>query len=144
MYLVEHPGQLVTREDLQSAIWPAGTFVEFESGLNTAIKKIRQVLSDSADKPVYIETAFSPNGRWLAYVSGSASDPEIRFQPYPGPGSTIVVGAGQSPVWSPDGRMLYYRSGKQMMAASFQPGLLASPWFSSKGNTCSQTSGFVT
>jgi DNA-binding winged helix-turn-helix (wHTH) protein/Tol biopolymer transport system component len=54
--LVERPGQLVNREDLHQALWPTDTFVDFDHGLNNAIKRIRDVLNDSADSPVYIET----------------------------------------------------------------------------------------
>ena len=54
--LVQRPGEVVTREELQQALWPADTFVEFDHGLNTAIKKIRQALDDSAETPQFIET----------------------------------------------------------------------------------------
>ena len=54
--LVERPGQLISREEFQRALWPADTFVDFDQGLNNAVKKIRDVLSDSAETPRYIET----------------------------------------------------------------------------------------
>jgi DNA-binding winged helix-turn-helix (wHTH) protein len=54
--LLARPGQLVTREELCSELWPAGTFVDFESGLNTATNRLRVALQDSADGPRYIET----------------------------------------------------------------------------------------
>ena len=54
--LLAHPGKLVTREELQKRIWPADTFVDFDLGLNTTIKKIRAALGDSADSPKFIET----------------------------------------------------------------------------------------
>src|SRR5262245_60322114 len=53
--LLEHPGQVVTREELQQRLWPADTFVEFDNGLNTAIKKLREALGDSADNPRFVE-----------------------------------------------------------------------------------------
>ena len=46
--LVEHAGEVVTREELRKMLWPAETFVDFEHGLNTSIKELRQILSDSA------------------------------------------------------------------------------------------------
>jgi DNA-binding winged helix-turn-helix (wHTH) protein len=52
--LVQRAGQVVPREELQKALWPADTFVEFDQGVNTAIKKIRQALSDSAENPRFI------------------------------------------------------------------------------------------
>src|SRR5215469_3908145 len=52
--LLEQPGQTVTREQLQSRLWPADTFVDFEHGLNTAVNKLRQALSDDPDNPRFI------------------------------------------------------------------------------------------
>src|SRR5271167_29239 len=54
--LAERQGQLVTREELKKHLWPEDTFVDFETGLNTAVSKLRDALSDSAEKPRYIET----------------------------------------------------------------------------------------
>ncbi len=54
--MLEHAGECVTREELQKRIWPSNTFVDFENGLNTAIKQLRASLSDSAAEPRYIET----------------------------------------------------------------------------------------
>jgi DNA-binding winged helix-turn-helix (wHTH) protein len=54
--LLERPGDLVTREELRRALWPADTFVDFDVGLNTAIRKLREALGDSADDPHFIET----------------------------------------------------------------------------------------
>lgn len=54
--LIERRGELVTREELRERLWPADTFVDFEHGVNTAVKTLRQVLGDSAGTPRYIET----------------------------------------------------------------------------------------
>jgi len=54
--LLECPGDVVTREELQKRLWPADTFVDFDHSLNTAIKKLRQALSDDKKKPRYVET----------------------------------------------------------------------------------------
>jgi TolB-like protein/DNA-binding winged helix-turn-helix (wHTH) protein/Tfp pilus assembly protein PilF len=54
--LLEHPGDVVTREELRQRLWGSDTFVDFEQGLNTAVKRLREVLGDSAEKPQYIET----------------------------------------------------------------------------------------
>jgi TolB-like protein/DNA-binding winged helix-turn-helix (wHTH) protein/Tfp pilus assembly protein PilF len=56
LLLLEHPGQVVTREQLQQRLWRADTFVDFETGLNTAVRKLREALGDSAEKPRFIET----------------------------------------------------------------------------------------
>ena len=54
--LLRRPGDVVTREELQKAVWPADTFVDFDRGLNKAINKIREALGDSADNPRFVET----------------------------------------------------------------------------------------
>jgi DNA-binding winged helix-turn-helix (wHTH) protein len=54
--LLESAGDVVTREELRQRLWPADTFVDFDTGLNSAVKKLRDVLADSADEPRYIET----------------------------------------------------------------------------------------
>jgi len=54
--LLERSGELVTREELQNVLWPGDTFVDFDHGLNNAVKRIRAALGDSAETPRYIET----------------------------------------------------------------------------------------
>ncbi len=56
LILVEGDGELVTREDIQKKLWPSDTVVDFEHGINTAIKVLRRALGDSAEDPKYIET----------------------------------------------------------------------------------------
>src|SRR6476469_5689656 len=55
VYLLEHAGELVTREELQRALWPA-EFVDFDHSLNTAVRKLRAALDDSAENPRFVET----------------------------------------------------------------------------------------
>jgi len=69
VFLLEHAGELVTREDLQRALWSSGTFVDFDHGLNSAVMKLREALGDSADKPLYIETVPKRGYRFIAPVS---------------------------------------------------------------------------
>ena len=66
--LLESAGTVVAREDLHAALWPADTFVDFDTSLNTAIKRLREVLGDSADTPVFIETVPRRGYRFLAPV----------------------------------------------------------------------------
>src|SRR5689334_4105926 len=54
--LATRPGQLVTREEIQKALWPDGRFVEFEHAINTAVKKVREALQDDPDNPKFVET----------------------------------------------------------------------------------------
>jgi len=67
--LLERPGELVTREEIQQKLWPADTYVAFDDGLNTAIKKLRSALSDTADNPRFIETVPRRGYRFVAPVN---------------------------------------------------------------------------
>jgi len=71
--LLARPGQLVTREELQKRLWPADTFVDFDLGLNTAVKKIRSALGDSADNPRFVETLPKRGYRFICSVEESAA-----------------------------------------------------------------------
>jgi Tol biopolymer transport system component/DNA-binding winged helix-turn-helix (wHTH) protein len=66
--LIERPGEVVTREEMRSRLWPEGTFVDFEHSLNAAIKRLRRALGDSAAKPRYIETMARQGYRFIAPV----------------------------------------------------------------------------
>jgi len=66
--LLAQAGQLVTREELQKRLWPADTFVDFDLGMNTAIKKIRAALGDSADNPKFVETLPRKGYRFICPV----------------------------------------------------------------------------
>ena len=69
--LLERPNQLVKREELQKALWPEDTFVDFENSLNAAIRRLRLALDDSAESPRYIETLSRRGYRWIAPVTGN-------------------------------------------------------------------------
>jgi TolB-like protein/DNA-binding winged helix-turn-helix (wHTH) protein len=85
--LLERRGELVTREELQQRLWPADTFVDFDDGLNTAVRKIRDRLGDSPDRPRYIETIPRRGYRFVATVQASS-----------GAGNSTGPAAGASPV----------------------------------------------
>jgi TolB-like protein/DNA-binding winged helix-turn-helix (wHTH) protein/Tfp pilus assembly protein PilF len=74
--LVEHPGEVVTREDLRARLWPADTFVEFEDSLNHAVNKLRRLLGDSAEDPQFIETLPRFGYRFIAPTSGHDTSEE--------------------------------------------------------------------
>jgi TolB-like protein/DNA-binding winged helix-turn-helix (wHTH) protein/Flp pilus assembly protein TadD len=73
--LLEHPGQVVTREELQKKLWPADTFVDFDHGLNKAVNKIRDALGDSAESPRFVETVARRGYRFLAEVKAADAAP---------------------------------------------------------------------
>jgi Tol biopolymer transport system component/DNA-binding winged helix-turn-helix (wHTH) protein len=68
--LLERPGQIVTREEIQKRLWAGDTFVDFDLGLNSAVKKLRQALGDESDNPRFIETLYRRGYRFLAPVQG--------------------------------------------------------------------------
>ena len=78
--LLERPGDLVTREQLRQRLWPNGTFVDFEHGLNAVINRLRETLGDSADSPRFIQTVPRRGYRFIAPLEGavqaSAAVPE--------------------------------------------------------------------
>jgi len=83
--LLERPGEVVTREELRRKLWPADTFVDFEDGLNHAVRKLREALGDEAETPGYIETVPRRGYRFLAPV-----EPGV---PLPTPAAPTAVGA---------------------------------------------------
>jgi len=83
--LLEHPGEVVTREELQKKLWPANTFVDFDHGLNKAINKIRDALGDSAESPRFVETVARRGYRFLAEVKAADGAPIRSSEPVPLP-----------------------------------------------------------
>ncbi len=85
--LLENHGEVVTREELQKKLWPADTFVDFDHGLNKAINKIREALSDSAESPRFVETVARRGYRFLAEVkvadAAPIRSPELATEPHP-------------------------------------------------------------
>jgi TolB-like protein/DNA-binding winged helix-turn-helix (wHTH) protein len=75
--LLENPGELVTREELHRKLWPADTFVNFEHGLNAAVKRLRQALSDSADNPRFVETLPRRGYRFIAPIQAVAVSSDV-------------------------------------------------------------------
>ena len=74
--LITKSGQVVTREELKQALWPSDTHVNFDANVNTTVNKLRQILGDSTEKPVYIETIPRKGYSFLL-------DPEFAMQPFP-------------------------------------------------------------
>ena len=71
--LLERPGDLVTREQLRQRLWPNGTFVDFEHGLNAVINRLRETLGDSAESPRFIQTVPRRGYRFIAPVEGGVA-----------------------------------------------------------------------
>jgi DNA-binding winged helix-turn-helix (wHTH) protein len=94
--LLEHPGEVITREQLQKRIWPSDTFVDFDHGLYNAIKKLREALGDVAATPRFVETLPKRGYRFIGTVNGAAaagpiSTPQIPLQTLPGARKRLVA-----------------------------------------------------
>jgi DNA-binding winged helix-turn-helix (wHTH) protein/Tfp pilus assembly protein PilF len=85
--LLARPGQLVTRDELRQRLWPENTFVDFERGLNAAVKRLRDTLGDSADSPTFVETLSRRGYRFIAPIEDGHSGQALRQ------GSTPSTGA---------------------------------------------------
>jgi DNA-binding winged helix-turn-helix (wHTH) protein len=70
--LLERPGEIVTREELQKRLWPEDTFVDFDLSLNSAVKKLRQALGDDSENPRFIETLYRRGYRFIGPVNGTS------------------------------------------------------------------------
>lgn len=70
--LLEHPGHVVSREDLRKKLWPSDTFVDFDHSLNTAVKKLRQALNDDKKKPRFVETLPKRGYRFIGKLEQEA------------------------------------------------------------------------
>jgi DNA-binding winged helix-turn-helix (wHTH) protein len=85
LILLERPGEVVTREEMQKRLWPADTFVDFDHSLNTAIKKLRQALCDDKKKPRFVETLPKRGYRFLVGVKRPAPSSAVRETAVPVP-----------------------------------------------------------
>lgn len=92
--LIDHPGQLVTREQFRERLWPADTFVDFEHSINTAIKKVREALEDDAEQPRFIETMPKRGYRFIAPVADVLVEEERTAPP-----QNHVSLPGEPPGW---------------------------------------------
>lgn len=101
--LVERAGEIVSREDLRSWLWPENTFVEFDNGVNVAIRKLRDALGDNPETPRYVETVPRRGYRFLAPVATIEESQPVSIQ-------TVAVEAPPRPT-------------AQFLEASFQPPL---------------------
>lgn len=78
--MLERPGELVLREELRKKLWPADTFVDFDAGLNAAIRRLRDTLNDSSNEPRYVETSHRHGYRFIAVVE-VVPQPEVPALP---------------------------------------------------------------
>lgn len=77
--LLEVPGEVITREELKKKIWPQDTFVDFDHGLHSAVNRLREALSDSADRPRYVETVARRGYRFIGTVDKPVRDGAVSW-----------------------------------------------------------------
>jgi TolB-like protein/DNA-binding winged helix-turn-helix (wHTH) protein len=94
LMLLQRPGEMVTREELRAKLWTDDTFVDFDHGLNSAVQRLRDCLSDTAEKPLWIETIPRRGYRFIAPVESQASA---------APGSSVIAAGTSSSGASPAG-----------------------------------------
>ena len=101
LMLLERPGQLVTREEISRVLWPEGTFVDFEHGVNSAVNRIREALGDTAVSPRFVETLARRGYRFLAPVeqigSGDLLPPALNEFESPAPVDATAFSAEVEP-----------------------------------------------
>jgi DNA-binding winged helix-turn-helix (wHTH) protein len=112
--LLERPGEVITREELRQKLWPGDTFVDFDHGINTAVKKLRDVLGDSAESPRFVETLARRGYRFLTPVHGAVRLPAVNDGP-----ATVSQPAREAR--EIDGNNEYLTDGRQQ-----PPGMIAS------------------
>jgi TolB-like protein/DNA-binding winged helix-turn-helix (wHTH) protein/Tfp pilus assembly protein PilF len=93
--LLEHPGTLVTRDELRSRLWGPGTFVEFDHSLNTAMMRLREVLGDPSDNPRFIETVPRKGYRFIAPVRDAEKE-ELKRSPPAIPNTPVPTELNQA------------------------------------------------
>jgi TolB-like protein/DNA-binding winged helix-turn-helix (wHTH) protein/Tfp pilus assembly protein PilF len=89
-FLLERPGEIITREELRDRLWPGDTFVDFDHGLNNAVMRVREVLLDSSEHPRYVETVPRRGYRFVAPVEETSVPPPV-------PATIELVGGSTSP-----------------------------------------------
>ena len=93
LMLLQRPGEIVTREELQKKLWPADTFVDFEQGLNNAMNRLRVALDDDAETPHFVETLPRRGYRFIGSLNGSEQAPAADAKPSSrlGPGLRVAA-----------------------------------------------------
>ncbi len=91
LMMAERAGEMVSREEIEAQLWPEGTFVDFEAGLNTAVRKIRQALDDSAQNPRFVETVPRRGLRFLASVEKEEANGGGEIRPVAAPSSPVMA-----------------------------------------------------
>lgn len=147
--LLKQPGEVVAREDLVRLLWPDGTFVDFERGLNAAVTRLRQTLSDSAENPCYVETVARRGYRFMGQIEAARELPaelpvavlpehsSAQVAPRWWLGSSLLllcaIGACYWLLWRPRATSTVDRT-LAVLPLTTEPGFAVCPSFSPDGN----------
>jgi DNA-binding winged helix-turn-helix (wHTH) protein len=123
--LLERPGELVTRDELRQRLWPDGTFVDFEHGLNAVVKRLRDTLGDSADTPRFIETVPRRGYRFIAPVDEIGPAATVHDEPLAPDAASV-----SAPETTAERRARWFRRRIGVVAA------VVAPWPSSPPGCC--------
>jgi DNA-binding winged helix-turn-helix (wHTH) protein len=96
LMLLNRPGQLLTREEISRELWPDGTFVDYEHGVNSAVNRIREALGDTAASPRFLETLARRGYRFIAPVERVDSDKGFASEKGFASGKSVPAGESQS------------------------------------------------
>ena len=99
--LLEHPGEVVTREEICDRLWQADTFVDFDHSVGTAINKIREALGESAEKPRFVETLPRRGYRFIGKVEMRGEVPPMEGKPAPAVTTIVTRVSGQDAIEDP-------------------------------------------
>src|SRR5262249_47423479 len=140
--LLEHPGEVVTREDLIRRLWPDGTIVDFDRGLNAAVTRLRQALSDSAGGSRYLRNGARPGDRLLSSGAGAgAPNPPRPFRAPPWrprlwPAAALISLIALSGIWwwLNQGYTVPSERPLKVLPLTTEPGIQRNPSFSPDGN----------
>ena len=131
---LEHPGEVLTQEDIRKKLWPSNTNVEFEHSISAAMNRLRQALGDSADHPRYIETLARRGYRWMVSVEWvPAATARRRWLPWAA-GLLTVIGLSGSIVWLFHSAPQTQEPSMTVVPLSTYPGYQVQPSFSPDGN----------
>lgn len=101
LMLLDRPGQLITRDEISRVLWPEGTFVDYEHGVNSAVNRIREALGDTAGSPRFVETLARRGYRFLAPVervdAGDPNPPALNESQPAAPGDAATVSSPSEP-----------------------------------------------